>query len=334
MPSNHAVWQDRVGVPGVIREEPLPKLEDQQILVKVRTWALNPCDAMLQDTSLPFVKYPVVLGQDIAGTVEQVGSAAASKFKAGDRVFGFSGGNNSFKSYVTVPQSLAAKIPDHLSFNDVSVFPLCISTSSYGLFGKNFLALPRPSLDPESTGKSVLVWGGSSAVGSNAIQLAKAAGMQVITTCSASNSDYVKSLGADKVFDHKSPSVTDEVAAELDKGTCAGIYLATGKVAEACQVSLKSKQKLSIASANPVMPGDVPDGVEAKFTIDTEGTDMFEQTVPITFGGYFAEALAKGKYKVAPPPEAVPRKGLEGIQDALDILKKGVSAKKLVVEAE
>lgn len=53
-----------------------------------------------------------------------------------------------------------------------------------------------------------------------------------------------------------------------------------------------------------------------------------------TFGGLLPEALAKGVYKVAPPPEVVPAKGLEDIQDALDILKKGVSATKLVVEAE
>lgn len=99
MPTNHAVWQDNVGMPGIVREEPVPKIEDQQILVKVRTWAMNPCDAMLQDTPLPFVKYPVVLGQDIAGTVEAVGAAAAAKFKAGERVFAFSGGNNSFQSY-------------------------------------------------------------------------------------------------------------------------------------------------------------------------------------------------------------------------------------------
>lgn len=105
-------------------------------------------------------------------------------------------------------------------------------------------------------------------------------------------------------------------------------------MAAACQVSLKSKQKLFVASTNPVMPGDAPEGVEAKFTIGSGGADVYDESLPITFGGFFAEALAKGQYKVAPPPEVVPTKGLEGIQEALDILKKGVSAKKLVVEAD
>ena len=329
--TTRSVWQDKTGVPGDIREDPIPKLEDKQLLVKVHSWAMNPCDAMLQDVSLPFIKYPVILGQDVAGTVEDVGAAAASKFKKGDRVFGFSI-NNGFKAYVTLGDTLAAKIPDSMSYTQSSVFPLCAITSAFSLFGKDFLALPPPSLTPSSTGKSLLVWGGSSAVGCNAIQYAKAAGFQVVTTCSPRNFDYVKSLGADKAFDHGSPSVIDDVAAELDKGTCGGIYMAAGKVAQACQVSAKSKQKLFVASSNPVMPGDAPEGVEAKMTFGTGGVEAFNEIVPITFGGFLAEAVAEGKYKVAPAPEVVPAKGLEGIQVALDILKKGVSAKKLVVE--
>ncbi|MCJ1389776.1 hypothetical protein MMC18_002633 [Xylographa bjoerkii] len=332
MPTNRSVWQDKPGVPGAIREDSISKLEDEQLLVKVHAWAMNPCDAMLQDKSLPFVKYPIILGQDVAGTVEDAGNTAASKFKVGDRVFGFSI-NNGFKDYVVLNHTLAAKIPDSLSFADASVFPLCITTSSFSLFGKDYLALPFPTLNPTSTGKSVLIWGGSSAVGSNAIQMVKAAGFEVVSTCSPRCFDYVKSLGADKVFDYNSPSVTDDVAAELDKGTCAGIYMAAGKVAEACQVSHKSKQKLFVVSSNMIMPGDAPEGVEAKWTMATGGADMFKETLPITFGGFLPQALATGLYKVAPPPEIVPTKGLEGIQEALDILKKGVSAKKLVVKA-
>ena len=333
MPTNRSLWQDKPGVPGVIREDSIPELEDEQLLVKVHAWAMNPCDAMLQDKSLPFVKYPVVLGQDVAGTVEDVGPTAASKFKVGDRVFGFSI-NNGFKGYVTLNHALAAKIPNSLSFNDASVFPLCVTTSSLALFGKDYLALPFPTLNPPSTGESVLIWGGSSAVGSNAIQLAKAAGLEVLTTCSPHSFHYVKSLGANKVFDYNIPSVTDDVVAELDKGICAGIYLAAGKVADACQVSHRSTQKLFVASSNPVVPGDAPEGVEAKMTFGAGGADAFKEILPITFGGFLLEALEKGVYKVAPPPEVVPAKGLEGIQDALDRLKKGVSARKLVVEAD
>lgn len=46
---------------------------------------------------------------------------------------------------------------------------------------------------------------------------------------------------------------------------------------------------------------------------DTSGADGFKATLPATFGGYLLEALAKGVYKVAPPPEVVNRKGVDGI---------------------
>lgn len=331
MAVNRSVWQDGIGVPGVIRESAIPtRLEDNKVLVKVHAWAVNPCDAILQDKELPIVKYPVILGQDVAGVVTAVGAAASSKFNVGDRVFGFSI-NNGFQEYVLLESSLTAKIPEALSFVQVAVFPLCASTSSYGLFSKDHLALSMPSLNSSDAGQTVLIWGGSSTVGSNAIQLAKGAGYKVVTTCSPRNFDYVQSLGADKVFDYNSPSVTEDVVAELDTGTCAGIYLAAGSVAAACQVSHQSKQNLVVASSNPVLPGDAPEGVEAKFTLG--GLEAFPDILPATWGGFLPQALETGQYKIAPSPEIIPTKGLEGIQVALDLLKKGVSAKKYVIEA-
>ena len=54
--------------------------------LRAEAWAINPCDGILQSTALPFVKYPVIPGQDVAGTVEVIApeSTAASKFKIGD----------------------------------------------------------------------------------------------------------------------------------------------------------------------------------------------------------------------------------------------------------
>ncbi|RKU47566.1 hypothetical protein DL546_006956 [Coniochaeta pulveracea] len=336
---NRALWQDKVGVPGVIREQPLPtneELGDRKVLINVQAWAMNPCDGILQTVALPFVKYPVILGQDVAGIVEAVapGSSAASKFNIGDRVFGFTA-NHGFQDYVPLDYTLMAKIPEHLQYHDAVVFGLTITTSSFSLFGKDFLHLDYPKIGEPKKGKSVLIWGGSSAAGSNGIQMATAAGYDVITTCSPSNFEYVKSLGAVKAFDYKSLTVTEDVVAELDKGECAGIYMAAGSNAAACQVSAKSKQKLFVASSNPVSPSDVPEGVEAKFTFGTgSGAEMFAETLPATFGGFLPEALERGVYKIAPPPRVVNRKGLEGIQEALDIIMKagGVSATKLVVE--
>ncbi|KAK9363578.1 hypothetical protein V1504DRAFT_437721 [Lipomyces starkeyi] len=265
MSTNHSFWQDKAGVPGAIRESPVPsKVADGELVVKVQAWAVNPADA-------------VILGEAVAGTIEVVGSVAASKFK----------------------------IPDSLSFNDASVFPLCIATAAHGLFSKDYLGMPFPKVNSTSTGKSVFIWGGSSGVGSNAIQLCKAAGFEVITTCSARNFDYVKSLGA-------------------DKGACIGIFKAAGQVAPACQVAHKSKQKLFVAASN----GAAPECVEAKMIFASGGAVIYHETSPATFGAFLPEAWS------IPARSAGQGSGLEGIQEALDILKKGVSAKKIVIEAK
>lgn len=249
---NRAVWQDGTGVPGEIRERELPTgddLGDRKILVKVHAWGMNPCDSFLQATALPFVKYPVILGQDVAGTVEAVapGTPAASRFAVGDRVFAFTAGNNGFQDHVPIDYTLVARIPEGVAYRDAVVFPLCITTSSFSLFGKDYLRLEFPRLGAPARGRSVLVWGGSSAAGSNAIQLAAGAGYSVVTTCSPQNFDYVKGLGADKAFDYRSATVVEDVVAELDKGDCAGIYMAAGSDgnAAACRVSAASKQKVS-----------------------------------------------------------------------------------------
>ena len=340
MTTNRSFWQDEVGIPGIIRDSPIPSsIADDEILVKVHAWAMNPADHILQDTPLPFIKYPLVLGEDVAGSVTVVGSTAASKFNVGDRILAYAVGirqpeRGAFQEYVVVPQELACKIPESMSYIDASVFPLCITTAAHGLFSKEFLGLPFPKVDPVSTGKGVVIWGGSSGVGSNGIQLAKAAGFEVLTTCSARNFDFVKSLGADKVFDYKSPTAVDEIVNEIDKGTCVGIFHAAGQINPSCQVSHRSKQKLFVASTNPVTEGAAPEGVEAKFLLDSSGGSLFwRETNAATFGGFFPEALAKGRYRVAPAAEVVPTKGLDGIQEALDMLRKGVSAKKIVVEA-
>lgn len=250
-PTNRAVWQDAPKVPGVIRDNSLPTTDDlgnHKVLVKVNAWAINPCDHMLQDRDM--VKYPIILGCDVAGTVEAIGSGAtASQFSVGDRVFGFTA-NNGFQDHVVLEDRLIAKIPGDMAYREAVVFGLCSATCAMFLFGKDYLQLDYPKLGSPKNGKSFLVWGGSSAVGSNAIQLVTAAGYDVITTCSKKNFDYVKSLGAVQVFDYRDSDVTEKVAQELDKGQCAGIFMAAGlkdgNVA-AWKVAAASQQKVPMS---------------------------------------------------------------------------------------
>ncbi|KAI1643523.1 GroES-like protein [Daldinia loculata] len=348
--TNRSFWQDKTGVPGTIRETPIPStLAQDEVLVKVRAWGLNPADAFLQDSPLPFIKYPLIPGQDVAGIVERVGPGPNSRrFKIGDRVLGYAMGepslgkpeNGAFQDYVVLDHALAVKIPDSLPFAEAAVFPLCLATAGHALFGPKYLALPPPKASgAPRTGKSVLIWGGASGVGSNAIQLAKAAGFDVLATCSPRNFEYVLGLGADKVFDYSSATVVDDIVTEIDKSNCAGIFQAAGMKGDAvvpcCQISHRSRQKPFVACANAVPERAVPEGVEAKFVFGGEdGRGIYYDTSSQIFGGFLEEALRLGTYKVAPTPEVVATRGLEGIQEGLDVVRKGVSAKKIVVLAE
>ena len=221
--------------------------------------------------------------------------------------------------------------PDFISFAEASFFPLGVTTSSHGLFSEDFLGLPIPKLDRVSTGKSVLVWGGSSAVRSNAIQLAKAAGYEFLTTASPRNFECVKSLGASKAFDYSSDKVTADVVEASDQSDCAGIFLAAGSVEACLQVADQAKGDLFVATSNFIPEDKVPRGVRAKMVF---GSALESEDLNAIFADFLPTALAERKYKVAPEPLILDTKGLEGIKKGVDTLRNGVSAKKVVVVAE
>lgn len=78
MPVNHQLWQERPGEHGTIKAaQAATEVSGRQVLVRVHSWAINPCDALLQDRALPFIKYPVILGQDIVSQISKVGHLIA-----------------------------------------------------------------------------------------------------------------------------------------------------------------------------------------------------------------------------------------------------------------
>jgi NADPH:quinone reductase-like Zn-dependent oxidoreductase len=120
------------------------------------------------------LNYPAITGTDVAGTVAQLG-AGVTRFKIGQRVIGHCDSlitqkwtNSGFQRYTTCREILVAAVPDSLPLANAAVLPLSVSTASAGLF--KILKLPFPVLEPKPTGKTVLVWGGSSSCGSSAIQ--------------------------------------------------------------------------------------------------------------------------------------------------------------------
>ena len=207
---------------------------------------------------------------DSAGEIVEVGDKVTS-VKIGQRVLVYCLGlatgkkdNAGFQLYTAAPAIVVAPIPDFVSFEEACVLPLSLSTASDGLFGKKWLALPYPQKNPKEAG-SVLIWGGSSSVGSSAIQLAKAAGLKVVSTASKSNHEYVKSLGVAVVLDYNSPSIVEDLIESLKDGGLVGAYDAIGmeQSTRACaDVVKKVLGKGMVASVLPP-PENLPEGIES-----------------------------------------------------------------------
>ncbi|KAH8159719.1 hypothetical protein CIB48_g8528 [Xylaria polymorpha] len=218
----------------VIGPSPYPTPAANEVIVRVNTAAINPVDHKVQElgtTMFPFLTFPLVGGLDVSGTIVEVGSAASSIFSAGDRVLGFpsefvsrSGG---FQNYVAVPADLVSAIPPGTSFVDAAVLPANVATAAVGLFHSLGLEPPSSSSSGSASAaakknQTVLVTAGASSVGSNAIQLAVAAGYEVYTTSSPRNFAHCTALGAARVFDYHSATLSSEIQAALKGKQLAG----------------------------------------------------------------------------------------------------------------
>ena len=156
-----------------------------QILLKTHAIAINPVDAKMQSFALFPLSFPVVLGEDVAGEVVSVGEDV-TRFKPGDRIIGCCCGiwakseaEKAFQEYVVVRDNMACEIPGNMAFEDAVVLPLGMSTAASGLYHPDYLNLALPTVADETRTENsgcegrgtLLVWGGASSVGSNAIQL-------------------------------------------------------------------------------------------------------------------------------------------------------------------
>lgn len=201
MPSNKAAVLTATKAPLEIKEVPYPTPNENEIIVKNRAVAINPVDWFQQEMGpevIPFLKYPAILGYDVAGEVETLGSGV-TKFKVGDRVAGLV--QQGFQEHVLLSEHMVTTIPSSVAFEQAAALPMGVSVATKALFHKNFLALDLPSASSSLKGETILIWGGSTSVGSNVIQLAVAAGYEVITTASPGRFEYVRGLGASQVFD-------------------------------------------------------------------------------------------------------------------------------------
>ena len=206
-----AVVVHEYGGPEVLKMEEVPRPEpkEDQILVRVIAAGVNPVDGMIRAGM--FAKhskaaFPIILGGDIAGIVEKVGSKIA-QFKAGDPVFAYVSleNNGGYAQYAVTTERETAPKPKSLTYLEAAAVPVVALTAWQALIDTAKL----------SAGQTVLIHGGSGGVGTFAIQIAKARGAKVIATASTANQDLLKQLGADVAIDYTKQKFED-VAKDLD----------------------------------------------------------------------------------------------------------------------
>ncbi|OJD36155.1 zinc-binding oxidoreductase [Diplodia corticola] len=340
MTKNQAAWITEAKLkPLKVQGAPDPKAGPGEVVIKNAAVAINPIDWKIQSYGILLTQYPNILGTDVAGTVEEVGEGV-TRITKGQRVIGHMAGvmtgdlaSAAFQLYSKTFETLVSPIPDSLSFEEASVLPLAISTAAAGLYPKTHLALPFPSASPQPTGKTLLVWGGSSSVGATAIQLAVASGLKVVATASRKNHEFVKSLGAAAVVDYNSPNVVDEILAAIDQqgGNIVGAYDAISEPGSLKLIGAVTDRLGVLPVATVLVP---PEGLTKtvepkKITAPTIATEHKEVGDAI-WRKFVPEALASGQLK-AEPAALVVGKGLDKLQEAMDRQQAGVSAQKVVV---
>ncbi|KAF3803039.1 Protein TOXD [Colletotrichum gloeosporioides] len=351
MAQNQAVKTIEAGVAKVV-DAPVPKLPaDDYILVKTTAVAINPTDWKHVDLADKAGCVGIWVGCDYAGIVEEVGSGVTKDFKKGDRICGPVNGSNAlreidgaFAKYIAVKGDLQIKTPDNITDEEAATLGIAVTTVGQGLY--QTLKLPLPS-SPAKEPKTILIYGGSTAMGISGIQYAKLSGYNVITTASPHNFDYLKELGASAVFDYKSPTVSEDIRKHTgDALTLAWDCQSTDESAAIVARALSSSKPSLVGTLLPVDKKKVQEvnpnadvQMSLYYTVFGEEFGYFgkRDAVPenYEFGKRFwelsRELLAAGKLKPIRVIKNRGGSGLEGVIVGLKELKEGkVSAGKLV----
>ena len=200
-----AIVQDKYGSVEVLRTRDVekPQPEDNEVLVRVRAASVHVGDWVVM-TGSPFVmrfatglRKPknAILGTDVAGTVEAVGTGV-QRLRPGDDVFGWCAG--AFAEYASASEDQFIAKLANLTFEQ---------SAAVGVSATTALQLLRDNGKVQA-GQKVLINGASGGVGTFAVQLAKAFGADVTGVCSTKNVDLVRSIGADHVIDYTKDDFT------------------------------------------------------------------------------------------------------------------------------
>ncbi len=200
-----AIGQDTHGSPEVLKElelsKPAPGLNE--ILVAVRAAGVNPTDWWNRAQAISVDRLPLVLGWDVSGVVEAVGTGV-TLFKPGDEVFGmlpYPEGVGSHAEYVTARARSFAHKPVGIDHVQAGALPLAALTAYQAL-------VDTADVQPR---QRVLIHAAAGGVGHLAVQIAKSRAAYVIGTASAAKHDFLRSLGADEAIDYHTVDFAEAV---------------------------------------------------------------------------------------------------------------------------
>jgi NADPH:quinone reductase-like Zn-dependent oxidoreductase len=203
-----AAYFEQFGGPEVLQygDLPDPIAAAGEVIVDVHAASINAADWKFRSGAYERhsqKKFPLIPGRDFSGVVSAVGEGVAD-LKPGDAVFGVldAGREGTYCGKIAIAAAIVAKKPEALSHVNAAALALTGLTAIDSI--DNTLKLKR--------GEMILIQGGAGGVAGFAIQFAKHIGARVITTTSAANRDYVKSLGADEIIDYNTQDFTKLVS--------------------------------------------------------------------------------------------------------------------------
>jgi NADPH2:quinone reductase len=207
---------------------PAPEIKSGEILLRVKAAGVNPVDWKIREGYIkdlfPY-DFPIILGWDAAGIVEQAGEEV-TRFQKGDEIFAYcrkpvvQGG--AYADYIVLEEEHAAIKPKNISFEEAASIPLAALTAYQSLFD-------AAKINP---GETVLIHAAAGGVGGFGVQLARDRRATVLGTASGHNSGYVQDLGADRVVDYSQVDFREAVRSEYPDGVDVVFDCVGGEVLE------------------------------------------------------------------------------------------------------
>ena len=302
----------------------------------------------MQSSGLLVTAWPIVLGCDAGGVVVEVGKAAASDFKVGDRVCGCTRlgipGHSTFQEYFCMDAKLTVKVPKELSLQQGATLGVGTYTACLGLFDGLKLKLPGPATPVEPKEEWIVILGGAGSVGQYSVQIAKIVGYKVVATCSRKTAPLVQELGADAVIDY-SKSEEDQLH-DLKTITGGNFFGVWDTVAKSESLARKMLMEISVAKHKYFATTDdwtpmekYEDHETYRTELGVAGRDEEDETVASTneqlelYIPFLTRLLEIGKLR--PNEFKVVGAGFEDIPRAVEIQQKGASGgAKVVVDLQ